>query len=163
MQIERRAVLPLRIFLVVLFGVLVVLQTFSLPGQFRHEAQVHPENAEWRWPLTVLAVLCVLAAQVIVVATWKLLGLFKDDVLPESFANPAAKEVLRYRQALRVGFDQVSSTGLLTTNHIVQIQGELERNNAGLRRLNPPHHEIPRSLPPAVRGGPRAVDRQRSG
>ena len=25
--------------------------------------------------------------------------LFKDDVLPEDFANPAAKEVLRYRQA----------------------------------------------------------------
>ena len=61
--------------------------------------------------------------------------LFKDDVLPESFANPAAKEVLRYRQALRVGFDQVRGTGLLTTNHIVQIQSELERNNAGLRKL----------------------------
>jgi Fic family protein len=26
--------------------------------------------------------------------------LFKDDVLPEAFANPAAKEVLRYRLAL---------------------------------------------------------------
>lgn len=38
--------------------------------------------------------------------------LFKDDVLPEAFANPAAKEVLRYRQALRLGFDQVRQTGL---------------------------------------------------
>lgn len=79
MRIERRAVLPLRVFLVVLFGILVVLQTISLPGQFRHEAQVHPEDAEWRWPLTVIAVLCVLCAQVVVVSTWKLLGLFKDD------------------------------------------------------------------------------------
>ena len=61
--------------------------------------------------------------------------LFKDDVLPESFANPAAKEVLRYRQALRVGFEQVRGTGLLTCNHIFQIQGELERNNAGFRKL----------------------------
>ena len=61
--------------------------------------------------------------------------LFKDDVLPEAFANPAAKEVLRYRQALRVGFDLVRSSGLLTSNHIVQIQGELERNNAGFRKL----------------------------
>ncbi len=61
--------------------------------------------------------------------------LFKDDVLPEAFANPAAKEVLRYRQALRVGFEQVRASGLLTTNHIIQIQGELERNNAGLRKL----------------------------
>lgn len=61
--------------------------------------------------------------------------LFKDDVLPEAFANPAAKEVLRYRQALRVGFGLVRETGLLTVNHVVQMQGELERNNAGFRKL----------------------------
>ena len=61
--------------------------------------------------------------------------LFKDDVLPEAFANPAAKEVLRYRQALRVGFEQVRATGLITTNHIVTLQAELERNSAGLRKL----------------------------
>lgn len=79
MQIERRAVLPLRVFLVVLFAVLVVFQTLSLPGQFRHEAEVHPENAHWRWPLTAIAVLCVLCAQVVVVSTWKLLGLIRED------------------------------------------------------------------------------------
>lgn len=61
--------------------------------------------------------------------------LFKDDVLPEAFANPAAKEVLRYRQALRVGFEQVRASGLLTGNHILEIQSELERNNAGFRKL----------------------------
>jgi Fic family protein len=61
--------------------------------------------------------------------------LFKDDVLPETFASPAAKEVLRYRQALRVGFELVRTSGLLTCNHIIQIQGELERNNAGFRKL----------------------------
>ena len=61
--------------------------------------------------------------------------LFKDDVSPEAFANPAAKEVLRYRQALRVGFERVRASGLLTANHIIEIQGELERNNAGFRKL----------------------------
>lgn len=61
--------------------------------------------------------------------------LFKDDALPEDFSNAAAKEVLRYRQALRVGFELVTKSGLLTTNHILQIQAELERNNAGLRKL----------------------------
>ncbi len=61
--------------------------------------------------------------------------LFKDDVLPEAFANPAAKEVLRYRQALRVGYEQVRASGLITTNHIVTIQAELERNSAGFRKL----------------------------
>jgi Fic family protein len=61
--------------------------------------------------------------------------LFKDDVLPEAFANPAAKEVLRYRQALRIGFEQVKESGLITANHIIEIQAELERNNAGFRKL----------------------------
>ena len=61
--------------------------------------------------------------------------LFKGDVSPEAFANPAAKEVLRYRQALRVGFDQIKQSGLLTANHIIQIQSELEQNNAGFRKL----------------------------
>ena len=61
--------------------------------------------------------------------------LFKDEVLPETFANPAAKEVLRYRQALRVGFELVRQSGLLTSNNIIKIQGELERNNAGFRKL----------------------------
>lgn len=61
--------------------------------------------------------------------------LFKDDVLPEAFANPAAKEVLRYRQALRIGFEQVRGSGLLTVNHIIEMQAELERNNAGFRKL----------------------------
>ena len=61
--------------------------------------------------------------------------LFKDDVLPESFSNPAAKEVLRYRQALRIGFNQIKQSGLLTSNHIIQIQAELEQNNAGFRKL----------------------------
>ncbi|CQR26478.1 conserved hypothetical protein [Thiomonas arsenitoxydans] len=43
--------------------------------------------------------------------------------------------MLRYRQALRVGFDQVNQSGLLTANHIIQIQAELEQNNAGIRKL----------------------------
>lgn len=61
--------------------------------------------------------------------------LFRDAVLPEAFANPAAKEVLRYRQALRLGFDRVVRTGLITNNHIIDMQAELERNNAGFRAL----------------------------
>lgn len=61
--------------------------------------------------------------------------LFKDDAFPEHHTNPAAKEVLRYRQALRVGYAAVRKSGLLTTNDIIHIQAELERNNAGFRKL----------------------------
>lgn len=61
--------------------------------------------------------------------------LFRDDAYPELGGSLAAKEVLRYRQALYIGFQSVSATGLLTSNQIIDIQAELERNNAGLRRL----------------------------
>lgn len=49
-----RVVLPLRVFLVVLFGVLVMLQTFSLPGQFAHMAKESPDMAYLRWPATAV-------------------------------------------------------------------------------------------------------------
>lgn len=61
--------------------------------------------------------------------------LFKGDADPDAFSNPATKEVLRYRQALRVGFERVRASGLLTANHIVEVQRELERNQAGFRKL----------------------------
>ena len=61
--------------------------------------------------------------------------LFKDDVFPEVFVNPAAKEVTRYRQALHLGYQLVKGTGLITCNHLIDIQTELERNHAGFRKL----------------------------
>ncbi len=76
---ERRAVAPLRAFLVLLFGILVVFQTLSLPGQFRYMAEESPEDAHLRWPATVVSVFLVLCVQVVVVSTWKLLTLVKDD------------------------------------------------------------------------------------
>jgi hypothetical protein len=39
----QRVALPLRVFLVLLFGVLVVFQTMSLHGQFAHMAQEDPD------------------------------------------------------------------------------------------------------------------------
>ena len=79
MMIERLAVVPLRISLVVLFGVLVMLQTFSLPGQFAYMAQESPDQAYLRWPLTALSIFWVLCVQVVVVCTWRLLTLVTDD------------------------------------------------------------------------------------
>jgi hypothetical protein len=79
MMWEQRAVVPLKICLVVLFGILVVFQSLSLPGQFRYMAEEHPEDAHLRWPLTALAVFFVLCVQVVVVATWKLLSLVSTD------------------------------------------------------------------------------------
>jgi hypothetical protein len=75
----RRAVAPLRVFLVLLFALLVMLQTFSLPGQFAHMAEESPDQAHLRWPLTALAVFWLLCVQVVVVCTWRLLTLVERD------------------------------------------------------------------------------------
>lgn len=61
--------------------------------------------------------------------------LFREASLPESERSPAGKEVLRYVSALRLGRDAVARTGLLTCNDIVRIQGALELNEAGFRKL----------------------------
>lgn len=79
MTIERRAILALRFCLVALFLALLVLQLFSFPGQFAHQAEQDPDAAPWRWPLTALAAYWLLCAQVVVVCTWRLLSLVRDD------------------------------------------------------------------------------------
>ncbi|WP_428310961.1 Fic family protein [Hydrocarboniphaga sp.] len=61
--------------------------------------------------------------------------LYQDAASPDSTTNPAAKEVLRYRQALWRGYEAVNSSGLLTSKHILEIQAELESNKAGFRKV----------------------------
>jgi hypothetical protein len=79
MIIEHRAVALLRVFLVVLFGVLVLFQVMSLPGQFAYMAQEDPEHAYLRWPATAVTVFWVLCIQLVIVSTWKLLSLVQND------------------------------------------------------------------------------------
>lgn len=61
--------------------------------------------------------------------------LFRDSLLPAGTGTPAAKEVLRYRQALYLGFSAVRKQHVLTNNHILRIQAELEMNEAGFRKV----------------------------
>ncbi len=61
--------------------------------------------------------------------------LFKSDAFPSLPDKLAAKEVRHYVQALRIGYRLVHKSGLLTVNHIVEIQAELEQNHAGFRKL----------------------------
>lgn len=46
-----------------------------------------------------------------------------------------AKEVQNYISALKKGFGLVKQKGILTANHIIEIQAELEKNNAGFRKV----------------------------
>ncbi|KWV31260.1 MULTISPECIES: DUF2975 domain-containing protein [Micromonospora] len=86
MTTARWAVTALRGFLVVLFAVLVLFQTMSLPGQFAHLARESPEQAYLRWPATAVTVFWVLCVQVVIVATWRLLTLVRKDRI---FSEPA--------------------------------------------------------------------------
>lgn len=61
--------------------------------------------------------------------------LFKAELFIESLTSPAAKEVQNYANALRKGFEFVRRNKILTDNHIIEIQEELEQNKAGYRRL----------------------------
>jgi len=61
--------------------------------------------------------------------------LYREDDARTDRLNASAKEVLRYRQALRAGFERVRASGLLSLNTVLEIQAEIESNRAGLRRL----------------------------
>jgi len=76
---DQLALAGLRISLLVLFGILVLFQVMSLPGQFRYMAEQDPEHAYLRWPATAVTVFWVLCIQVVIVCTWKLLTLVKAD------------------------------------------------------------------------------------
>jgi len=58
--------------------------------------------------------------------------LYRSMVNNSNVSN-AAKEVQRYREALYRGFDLINEHKLLLKRHIVEIQGVLEENDAGIR------------------------------
>lgn len=78
MNLERRAVIPLKVFLLGLSVLLLVFQTLSFPGKFRYMAETSPADAYLRWPLTALAVFWILCLQVVIVSTWRLLSLVRN-------------------------------------------------------------------------------------
>lgn len=52
-----------------------------------------------------------------------------------SGASLAAKEVVSYRTALWQGYEAVKAREMITTNMIIEIQGVVEKNHAGIRKL----------------------------
>jgi Fic family protein len=61
--------------------------------------------------------------------------LFQAAVQANAPVTQAAKEVQNYAAALQLGFELIRKHGFLSSNHLVQVQAELEHNNAGYRRL----------------------------
>lgn len=61
--------------------------------------------------------------------------LFRAELFESLAVGPATKEVQHYAAALRKGFALVKERNVLTVNHILAIQRELEQNEAGFRKL----------------------------
>ena len=58
-------------------------------------------------------------------------------VLTESgYKEENAKEVVDYRNAIWLGYEQIKKDGYINTNTITKIQGIIEHNNAGIRKLS---------------------------
>ena len=55
--------------------------------------------------------------------------------LQTDLGNLATKEVANYSLGLRVGYEAVKKTGLLTLNTLLEIQATLENNQAGFRKV----------------------------
>lgn len=61
--------------------------------------------------------------------------IYKAELNIEGFKNLNAKEVQNYISALKKGYALISNNKILTSNDIIAIQGELVKNNAGIRKL----------------------------
>lgn len=61
--------------------------------------------------------------------------LFREEIFPEYTLSPSAKEVSSYISALKKGYTLVRNSGLLTANHIIEIQAEMEKHRSGFRKL----------------------------
>ena len=61
--------------------------------------------------------------------------IFKAELNLESFKSLNAKEVQNYISALKKGFGLITKNKILTNNDIIAIQSELEKNNAGFRKV----------------------------
>ena len=61
--------------------------------------------------------------------------IYKAELSFDGFKSLNAKEVQNYISALKKGFALISKNKILTNNDIIQIQSELEKNNAGFRRV----------------------------
>jgi len=61
--------------------------------------------------------------------------LYQADYLKNQFKTIATKEVNKYAEALRWGFETVKEKGFLSNNHIIKMQATIEENNAGFRKV----------------------------
>jgi len=79
MSRTQRLVGPLRALLVAVFAALVAAQVAGLPAVFARMAEQSADLAPLRWPLLALSVAALVCVEAVVVCTWRLLTMVRDD------------------------------------------------------------------------------------
>ena len=62
--------------------------------------------------------------------------IYRNAIENKTFTSSAAKEVYRYSEALRFGFNQVKQNGFIDLKLILKLQEIIEENDAGFRRVS---------------------------
>lgn len=75
----QRVITPLRLLLVLLFGLLVVAEVMMVPGQLGYWTPDTADDGGLRWPLLVVWEIWLVCVQVVVVCTWQLLSHVRSD------------------------------------------------------------------------------------
>ena len=79
MSTTQRLILPLRIALVLAFAFAIVMQVLAMPGELMEGLRRAPEFAHLYWPTFIVTELELLGFQVLIVCTWKLLTMIRED------------------------------------------------------------------------------------
>lgn len=61
--------------------------------------------------------------------------LYKALLSTDNQIDSQTKEILNYRSAVWVGYSEIKKRNIITTNTIIKIQAELEKNDAGIRKV----------------------------
>lgn len=61
--------------------------------------------------------------------------IYQSNKNKKQFTSPATKEVYNYADALYYGYRLVCDTNTMTVNDIIHLQGMIEENDAGIRKL----------------------------
>lgn len=61
--------------------------------------------------------------------------LYQSQSMVDSSLSIAAKKVQHYASALKIGYQKVTQSGLIRLETILEIQAEIEQNNAGFRQV----------------------------
>jgi hypothetical protein len=88
MSQTQRVVGPLRVLLAIVFAALLGAEVWAVPAMLPDPADPSLEQSSMRWAMLAVSVLGLVCVQVVIVCTWKLLTLVRDDRIFSESALP---------------------------------------------------------------------------